>query len=55
MKRKEKWCATCGQRVNLSKKGAAAMNEQFALASHLLNKDYWYWCSDNCFKGRKSK
>jgi hypothetical protein len=53
LERKEKWCMTCGGKVDLRKKGASMMSEHFMLVCGLKNRDYWYVCSQKCYEGRK--
>ena len=50
---KNKFCATCGRKVDLRKKGAAAISRDFAMLSAVKNnREYHFWCSDDCYKWR---
>lgn len=48
-----RWCMVCGRHVDLRRKGAAALREEFCIQAGYRNKGYHYVCSNECYGRRK--
>lgn len=44
-----KWCNGCGRKVDLRKKGAAAIRPEACIASGIKNREYHFVCSRECY------